>query len=178
MRRILGCRPFWPADPRVQARIAEQDFTACTTATRRSMQRDAAEKLLRELHGMTDPQSLKYRVLESYQLLATKQKANVDRAMHNFIEILETEKDYLPALLGMSTAFMLENSTTKARNALKRIQTGEYAKMFINEGNSNYPSMTARRRLNAEHPIEQVGEKLRGMMPWIKANQIVDKSKN
>ncbi|MDD1625655.1 MAG: ketol-acid reductoisomerase, partial [Methylococcaceae bacterium] len=35
-----------------------------------------------------------------------------------------------------------------------------------------------RRRLNAEHPIEVVGEKLRSMMPWIKANQIVDKSKN
>ena len=49
MRRILGCRPFWPADPRVQARIAEADFTACTTATRRSMQRDAAEKLLRTM---------------------------------------------------------------------------------------------------------------------------------
>ncbi|MAL99463.1 MAG: ketol-acid reductoisomerase [Alteromonadaceae bacterium] len=64
------------------------------------------------------------------------------------------------------------------RNALKRIQTGEYAKMFIQEGNLNYPSMTARRRLNAEHPIEQVGEKLRSMMPWIAANKIVDKSKN
>jgi ketol-acid reductoisomerase len=38
--------------------------------------------------------------------------------------------------------------------------------------------MTARRRLNAEHPIEVVGEKLRSMMPWIKANQIVDKAKN
>jgi ketol-acid reductoisomerase len=38
--------------------------------------------------------------------------------------------------------------------------------------------MTARRRLNAEHPIEQVGGKLRAMMPWIKANQIVDKTKN
>ena len=50
--------------------------------------------------------------------------------------------------------------------------------MFIAEGAHNYPSMTAARRNNAAHPIEQVGEKLRGMMPWIKANQIVDKSKN
>ncbi|MDN3524399.1 ketol-acid reductoisomerase [Halomonas sabkhae] len=71
-----------------------------------------------------------------------------------------------------------EQSRQAMRSALKRIQNGEYAKMFINEGNSNYPSMTARRRLNAEHPIEQVGEKLRGMMPWIAANQLVDKSKN
>ncbi len=64
------------------------------------------------------------------------------------------------------------------RNALKRIQSGEYAKMFISEGQTNYPSMTARRRQNAEHGIEQVGNKLRAMMPWIAANKIVDKSKN
>jgi ketol-acid reductoisomerase len=38
--------------------------------------------------------------------------------------------------------------------------------------------MTARRRLNAEHPIETVGEKLRDMMPWIKANKLVDRSRN
>ncbi|BEV72901.1 MULTISPECIES: ketol-acid reductoisomerase [unclassified Paludibacterium] len=64
------------------------------------------------------------------------------------------------------------------RNALKRIQTGEYAKMFILEGKTNYPSMTARRRLNAAHPIEQVGSKLREMMPWIAKNKLVDQSKN
>ena len=64
------------------------------------------------------------------------------------------------------------------RNALKRIQTGEYAKMFILEGRTNYPSMTARRRLNAAHPIEQVGGQLRDMMPWIKKNKLVDQTKN
>ncbi|KPQ01832.1 ketol-acid reductoisomerase [Marinobacter sp. HL-58] len=71
-----------------------------------------------------------------------------------------------------------EQSREAMRNALKRIQTGEYAKMFIQEGSSNYPSMTARRRINAEHQIETVGEKLRSMMPWISANKIVDKEKN
>lgn len=64
------------------------------------------------------------------------------------------------------------------RHALKRIQTGEYAKMFILEGKTNYPSMTARRRLNAAHPIEQVGSRLREMMPWIAKNKLVDQSKN
>ena len=64
------------------------------------------------------------------------------------------------------------------RNALKRIQTGEYAKMFILEGKTNYPSMTARRRLNAVHPIEQVGGQLRAMMPWISKNKLVDQTKN
>jgi ketol-acid reductoisomerase len=71
-----------------------------------------------------------------------------------------------------------DQSRAAMRNALKRIQTGEYAKQFILEGKTNYPAMTARRRLTAEHPIEVVGEKLRDMMPWIKANKLVDKSRN
>ena len=71
-----------------------------------------------------------------------------------------------------------EQSRAAMRNALKRIQTGEYAKMFIQEGKTNYPSMTARRRLNAVHPIETVGGQLRDMMPWIKKNKLVDQSKN
>jgi ketol-acid reductoisomerase len=71
-----------------------------------------------------------------------------------------------------------EQSRAAMREALKNIQSGDYAKRFILEGRTNYPEMTARRRLNAEHPIEIVGEKLRDMMPWIKANKLVDKSKN
>src|ERR1035437_8478263 len=71
-----------------------------------------------------------------------------------------------------------EESRYAMRNALKRIQNGEYAKMFIQEGKTNYPSMTARRRLTAEHQIETVGAKLRDMMPWIKKNKLVDQSKN
>ena len=71
-------------------------------------------------------------------------------------------------------------SETKAamKKALYRIQSGEYAKMFINEGQLNYPSMTARRRMNAEHPIEIVGKQLRDMMPWIAKNKLVDQTKN
>ena len=71
-----------------------------------------------------------------------------------------------------------EESRYAMRAALKRIQNGEYAKMFIAEGKSNYPSMTARRRLMAEHPIETVGATLRDMMPWIKKNKLVDQTKN
>ena len=71
-----------------------------------------------------------------------------------------------------------EESRKAMRNALKRIQQGDYAKMFIQEGRLNYPSMTARRRLTAEHPIEKVGSQLRDMMPWIKKNKLVDQSKN
>jgi ketol-acid reductoisomerase len=71
-----------------------------------------------------------------------------------------------------------EESRKAMRQALKDIQNGEYAKQFIAEGAANYPSMTAYRRNNAAHPIEQVGAKLRAMMPWITANKLVDKEKN
>ncbi len=71
-----------------------------------------------------------------------------------------------------------DESRKAMKEALHNIQTGVYAKKFIQEGHSNYPEMTAVRRLNAAHPIEQVGEKLRSMMPWIAANKLVDKSKN
>ena len=71
-----------------------------------------------------------------------------------------------------------DESRIAMRECLDNIQNGEYAKRFILEGQSNYPEMTARRRLNAEHPIEQVGGKLRSMMPWIGNNKIVDKEKN
>ncbi len=71
-----------------------------------------------------------------------------------------------------------EESRKAMREALKNIQNGEYAKQFIVEGATNYPSMTANRRNNAAHPIEVVGEKLRSNMPWITANQLVDKVKN
>jgi len=71
-----------------------------------------------------------------------------------------------------------DESRAAMRECLANIQNGEYAKRFILEGQSNYPEMTAARRNNAAHPIEQVGAGLREMMPWINANKIVDKTKN
>jgi ketol-acid reductoisomerase len=71
-----------------------------------------------------------------------------------------------------------EESRAAMREALANIQNGNYAKRFLAEGNSGYPEMTAAREANAAHGIEQVGEKLRAMMPWIAANKIVDKAKN
>ena len=71
-----------------------------------------------------------------------------------------------------------EESRYAMREALENIQNGNYAKRFILEGQSNYPEMTACRRNNAAHPIEQVGAKLRSMMPWITENALVNKDKN
>jgi ketol-acid reductoisomerase len=64
------------------------------------------------------------------------------------------------------------------RDALQRIQTGEYAKDFILENRAGAPTLLSRRRMTAEHPIEKVGAKLRDMMPWIRKNRLVDTSKN
>ena len=71
-----------------------------------------------------------------------------------------------------------EQTKQAMRQALQDIQTGEYAKNFILENRAGAPTLLSRRRLTAEHPIEVVGEKLRAMMPWIKANKLVDKSRN
>jgi ketol-acid reductoisomerase len=71
-----------------------------------------------------------------------------------------------------------EESRRAMREALDNIQSGEYAKRFILEGQANYPSMTGARRLNAEHGIEVIGAELRKMMPWITENKIIDQEKN
>jgi ketol-acid reductoisomerase len=71
-----------------------------------------------------------------------------------------------------------EDTKNAMRQCLKDIQTGEYAKSFILENKAGAPTLLSRRRLTAEHPIEQVGEQLRAMMPWIKKNRLVDQSKN
>lgn len=72
------------------------------------------------------------------------------------------------------------NEQTKAemKKILKEIQSGTFAKEWMAEnetGGKRFPEMRAS---GAKHPIEEVGAKLRDMMPWIKANKIVDKSKN
>jgi ketol-acid reductoisomerase len=71
-----------------------------------------------------------------------------------------------------------EQSRVAMREALRNIQTGDYAKSFILENKAGAPTLLAHRRLMAEHPVEQVGERLRSMMPWIKANRLVDQSRN
>jgi len=71
-----------------------------------------------------------------------------------------------------------EETRQAMRSALKRIQSGEYAKDFILENRAGAPTLLSRRRITAEHPIEVVGEKLRAMMPWIKKNKLVDHSRN
>jgi ketol-acid reductoisomerase len=64
------------------------------------------------------------------------------------------------------------------KRILAEIQSGEFAKEFILENQAGAPKMKALRRLGEEHQIEEVGERLREMMPWIKASKLVDKERN
>src|SRR5437763_4512257 len=74
---------------------------------------------------------------------------------------------------------IIGDATKKAmREALERIQSGEYARDFILENRAGAPTLLSKRRMTTEHPIEQVGAKLREMMPWIKKNKLVDQTKN
>jgi ketol-acid reductoisomerase len=61
---------------------------------------------------------------------------------------------------------------------LADIQSGRFARNWMLENKVNQTSFKAMRRQMGEHPIEQVGEKLRAMMPWIAKNRLVDKSRN
>ena len=69
---------------------------------------------------------------------------------------------------------------TKAemKRILDDIQSGRFARDWMLENSVAQPNFKAMRARSAEHPIEQVGERLRGMMPWIGKNKLVDKSKN
>jgi ketol-acid reductoisomerase len=71
-----------------------------------------------------------------------------------------------------------EETKNEMRKVLKDIQTGEYAKSFILENKAGAPTLLSRRRLTEVHQIEQVGSKLRDMMPWIKKNKLVDQTRN
>src|SRR6202008_3792113 len=71
-----------------------------------------------------------------------------------------------------------EETKRAMRQLLDRIQSGQYAREFILENRAGAPTLLSKRRLTAQHPIEQVGAKLREMMPWIKRNKLVDQSRN
>lgn len=71
-----------------------------------------------------------------------------------------------------------EDTKKEMAQILKEIQNGEFAREFILENQAGAATLKAKRRIGREHQIEEVGAKLRGMMPWIQANKIVDKSKN
>jgi len=69
---------------------------------------------------------------------------------------------------------------TKAemKKVLEDIQSGRFVRDFMTENAVGQPSFKATRRRAAEHPIEEVGARLRAMMPWITKNKLVDTARN
>jgi ketol-acid reductoisomerase len=72
------------------------------------------------------------------------------------------------------------NAQTKAemKKILQEIQSGQFAKEWMAENENGTKRFTEMRASGAKHPIEDVGARLRDMMPWIKASRIVDRSRN
>ncbi len=66
----------------------------------------------------------------------------------------------------------------RMKDVLTDIQTGKFVRDFMLENQVGQPFLKARRAQGAAHPLEETGEKLRGMMPWIKSNALVDKERN
>ena len=64
------------------------------------------------------------------------------------------------------------------KKILEDIQSGRFVSNWMQECRAGQPSFKAIRRNKADHQIEEVGAKLRAMMPWLKANQLVDKARN
>lgn len=71
-----------------------------------------------------------------------------------------------------------DETKQEMRRILDEIQNGEFAREFILENQAGAATLKAKRRLGREHPIEKVGDQLRGMMSWISDNKIVDKKVN
>jgi ketol-acid reductoisomerase len=72
--------------------------------------------------------------------------------------------------------------TSETKKEMKRvledIQSGRFVKDFVLDNRAGQPELKASRKAAQRHPIEETGSKLRAMMPWIKANALVDKAKN
>ncbi|HET6470662.1 MAG TPA: ketol-acid reductoisomerase [Pseudomonadales bacterium] len=81
---------------------------------------------------------------------------------------------------GLTRGPRIVNEETKAemKRILAEIQTGRFAREFVTENQAGAPTIKAMRRISQGHQIEQVGERLRAMMPWIHAKRLVDRERN
>ena len=71
-----------------------------------------------------------------------------------------------------------EKTKAEMKKILKEIQSGQFAKEWVLENQANRPVYNALLKKGEAHPIEEVGSKLRAMMPWLKSGKLVDKNKN
>jgi ketol-acid reductoisomerase len=80
--------------------------------------------------------------------------------------------------LTRGSRIVTDETKREMKRILEEIQTGKFAREFVTENQAGAPGIKAMRRLTAEHGIEEVGARLRAMMPWIQANRLVDRTRN
>jgi len=90
----------------------------------------SADKIIKAL---PNPESIKAQIYYAHALLATKQKKHIEEGLNIFMEILKEKKEYVPALYGLATAYMLLKQPPRARNQLKRVTKLEWNEEFCNE---------------------------------------------
>ena len=89
-------------------------------------------------HELGDERTDRNRVVQAYILISSKSPNNLETAATKFLEILETNQNYIPALLGLAIAYMLLNRQSKARNHLKRIASMAYDQHAAEEFETTY----------------------------------------
>lgn len=90
-----------------------------------------AEQLLREIPEAQ--RTKKHDVLRCYTYIVTKSRANLEQALAQLGEILESDMDYVPGLLALAVALMMLKQTPKARNQLKRIAKMQFTTQYCDE---------------------------------------------
>ena len=95
--------------------------------------------------------------------------ANMDHSISNTVE----NGEYVTG-----PRIVTAESRAEMKRVLDDIRSGRLVRDFMIENQVGQPSFKATRRRNAQHPIEKVGAELRGMMPWITKNKLVDVSRN
>ena len=80
--------------------------------------------------------------------------------------------------LTRGSRIVTEETKQEMKRILTEIQQGTFVREFVTENQAGAPTLKAMRRIEGEHGIEEVGARLRGMMPWIQKNRLVDRSLN
>ena len=88
-------------------------------------------------------------------------------------------RDYITVAVLIDHKKIIDDKTKeRMKEVLKNIQSGKFAKEWMKENEAGQKNFLKMRKELSEHQIEQVGEKLRALMPWISKNKIIDKNKN
>ncbi len=107
-----------------------------------------------------------------------KHKRNVEHKDKIPLIVFQKDRQMIWVALPLWHFFQLRGYDREKKEILSDIQSGKFAKQWIDECKSGQKNFLKMRKDLSNHPIEQVGEKLRALMPWIGKNKLIDKDKN